>query len=201
MTCSYPSIPSVADSVANEGLVAATTTYNYPTTASNLNDVPQFTQRTDNWAGNTNGVAITTFSSNPTAGTTSVTDPYGVITETQKSTGGPFAGLVYSTTVKAANGTVAARADFVYGKRTQAFRVAICWRAAMYTAAMILSDIARHMTRMPVPNSGAISMIQTTRIAMIQAVTFTIRTTAMGTVVRLLTMPARMIQARPIAAT
>ena len=107
MARTNPYYPNVTDTVGSEGLVAATTTYDYPTTASNLSDVPPFTQRTDNWAGNTNGgAAVTYFSSNPTTGTTSVTDPYGVITETKKFISGYFAGLVQETTVKKSNGDI-----------------------------------------------------------------------------------------------
>jgi hypothetical protein len=47
---------STPGTVTNEGTQAAITTYNYPTTANNLSDVPTYTTRTDDWAGRTTSV-------------------------------------------------------------------------------------------------------------------------------------------------
>ena len=75
--------------VTGEGQNAATTEYNYPTTTTNLADVPTFTRRTDDWAGRTTGMNGTsdppfwTFSNNETAGLSIVTAPDGTVTETQ----------------------------------------------------------------------------------------------------------------------
>ena len=106
---------TIEDYVTQEGTVAATTTYNYPLIPSNLTDVPQFTQRNDNWAGNTNGGdVITTFSSNQTTGITTVTDAYGRVTETKKILTGSFTGLVNETCLKNSSGTVLAKTVLEY---------------------------------------------------------------------------------------
>ena len=87
MTVSSTSLTQTG-TVTNEGLQAARTTYNYPTTANALSDVPNYTRRTDDWAGRTTGMPDTgeapyyTFSVNQAAGTSTVTAPDTMVTET-----------------------------------------------------------------------------------------------------------------------
>jgi RHS repeat-associated protein len=74
-------------SVSTEGTQAALTTYNYPTTASALSDVPAYTRRTDEWAGRTTGMPTTgeapyfTFAVDQANGITTVTSPDNTVTE------------------------------------------------------------------------------------------------------------------------
>ena len=76
-------------SVSSEGLQAALTTYNYPTTPSSLSDVPKYTRRTDDWAGRTVGMPGTgeapfyTFAVDEPNGTSTVTAPDNTVIETQ----------------------------------------------------------------------------------------------------------------------
>lgn len=87
MTVSSTAIDSTG-SVSTEGEQAALTTYNYPTTASALTDVPAYTRRTDDWAGRTTGMPSTgdapfyTFSVDQTNGISSVKAPDDTVTET-----------------------------------------------------------------------------------------------------------------------
>ncbi len=114
--------PGTPDTISNEGQIAATTTYDYPLVASNLNDIPQFTQRTDDWAGNTLGYAVPTyFSSNPSAGTTSSTDFNGVVTESKRILTGSFAGLIGETVIKNSGGTI-------LSKSVQEYDPGMIWR-------------------------------------------------------------------------
>lgn len=53
MTASTTSTSSTG--TVTEGTIAATTTYDYYTTASGISDVPTFAHRTDDWAGRTGG--------------------------------------------------------------------------------------------------------------------------------------------------
>ncbi len=74
-------------SVTSEGTQAALTTYNYPTTASALSDVPAYTRRTDEWAGRTTGMPTTgeapyfTFGVDQTNGITTITAPDNTVSE------------------------------------------------------------------------------------------------------------------------
>lgn len=77
-------------SVSSPGSEAAVTTYNYPTSASNLTDAPIYSQRSDDWAGRTTGMGGTfsnlptyTFAVNETTGTSTVTAPDDTVTETK----------------------------------------------------------------------------------------------------------------------
>jgi RHS repeat-associated protein len=51
-----------AGNITNFGQVVASTEYNYPLTPSNLSTAPRYTQRTDDWSGNTGGPVVYTFS-------------------------------------------------------------------------------------------------------------------------------------------
>lgn len=53
-------LTSATGSITNEGLYAASTEYNYPTTTG-VTDEPKYTTRTDNWQGNTGGAAVTAY--------------------------------------------------------------------------------------------------------------------------------------------
>lgn len=64
-----------AGTVSGEGTQAALTTYNYPTTPSNLSDAPTYQTRTDDWAGRVSAQPVYTFSANPTTGVSTVTSP------------------------------------------------------------------------------------------------------------------------------
>lgn len=74
---------TTAGSVSSEGSQAAQTTYDYPTSASALTDVPVYSHRTDEWAGRTTGGSAPSyeFSGNPSTGVSTVTAPDGTITE------------------------------------------------------------------------------------------------------------------------
>ncbi len=107
-------------SVSNEGIQATLTTYNYPTTPSNLADVPSFTRRTDDWAGRTTGMPGTgeapfyTFAVDQPNGISTVTAPDNTVTETHTivAPGQWNDGLVSETFVKqGANGSILARTE------------------------------------------------------------------------------------------
>jgi YD repeat-containing protein len=100
--------------VTGEGVTAASTEYNYPTTASALSEVPKYTRRTDDWAGRTTGTAAPYYTFNVTEGTTNlsmVTAPDGSVTETETygSTSSGLSGLVKQVTIKSASGAVLSR--------------------------------------------------------------------------------------------
>ena len=102
---------SSGGSVTAEGTMAARTTYNYPTSAQSLTDVPTYGTRTDDWAGRTTsmgGVApYYTFTTNEATGVSTVTAPDGTITETQTivNSGQWNDGLVSDTYVKSSSTT------------------------------------------------------------------------------------------------
>ncbi len=74
---------TTAGSVSREGSQAAQTTYDYPTTASALTDVPVYSNRTDEWAGRTTSGSAPSygFTGNQSTGVSTVTAPDGTITE------------------------------------------------------------------------------------------------------------------------
>lgn len=81
---------STTGSVTSDGQSAAVTEYNYPTQPSALTDAPTYTRRTDDWAGRTTGVGgnpqqppYYTFAVDAAAGTTTVTAPDGIVTQTE----------------------------------------------------------------------------------------------------------------------
>ena len=51
---------SETGSITSDGLFAASTEYNYPSTTG-VSDVPKYTTRTDDWQGNTSGPLVTTY--------------------------------------------------------------------------------------------------------------------------------------------
>ncbi len=71
----------------NEGTLAATTTYNYegtplrPIPSDGLADAPDYTQRTDDWAGRVSAQPVYQFSVDKAAGISTVTAPDGSVTE------------------------------------------------------------------------------------------------------------------------
>jgi len=107
MTVSSTSTSS-AGSVTNEGTQAALTTYDYPTTACALIDVPKYAHRTDDWAGRTTSVGGNapsyTFDNSTATGEkiSTVTAPDGTIVETHTidNGGGWNDGLVKETKVE-----------------------------------------------------------------------------------------------------
>jgi RHS repeat-associated protein len=106
-------VDATTRALTDYGVEAAATTYNYPVTASGLTDVPAFTTRTDDWAGRTSAQSVYTFSNNAAQGTTSVTAPDGVVTETKTYTDlvDPLAwknGMLKEMTVRKPDGTVLA---------------------------------------------------------------------------------------------
>jgi hypothetical protein len=109
--------------ISSEGAQAALTTYNYPTTPSNLADVPAYTRRTDDWAGRTTGMPGTgeapyyTFALDQPNGVSTVTAPDGTVTETHSivAPGQWNDGMVNQIIVKqAANGPPIARTDITW---------------------------------------------------------------------------------------
>ncbi len=88
MTVSTTSLTSPGSVTAN-GTQAAVTTYNYPTSASSLTDVPAYTTRTDDWAGRTTGGSAPYYTFATSTATnekiSTVTAPDGTITETHSN--------------------------------------------------------------------------------------------------------------------
>lgn len=102
MTASSTSTSSTGTVTEGANTVAATTTYNYPTSASSLTDSPSYTQRTDDWAGRTTGSAPQYTFENVESSTevlSRVTAPDGGVTETVsiKNSGQWDDGLVKET--------------------------------------------------------------------------------------------------------
>jgi RHS repeat-associated protein len=105
MTASSTSTTSTGTVTEGSNTVAATTTYNYPTSGSGLTDAPTYTQRTDDWAGRTTGSAPTyTFETieSSTEVLTRVIAPDGGVTETVsiKNSGQWDDGLVKETRIQ-----------------------------------------------------------------------------------------------------
>src|SRR6266704_1191372 len=104
MTASTDSLTTAGTVTEGTNSVAATTTYNYPTTASSLSDVPTYTTRTDEWAGRTNGGSAPSysFSVNESTGVSTVTAPDGTVTESDATVdaGQWDDGLISDTYVK-----------------------------------------------------------------------------------------------------
>src|SRR6266568_3761759 len=104
MTVSTDSLTTAGTVTEGTNSVAATTTYNYPTTASSLSDVPTYTTRTDEWAGRTNGGSAPSysFSVNESTGVSTVTAPDGTVTESDATVdaGQWDDGLISDTYVK-----------------------------------------------------------------------------------------------------
>lgn len=105
MTVSTDSLTDTG-SVTAEGTEAATTSYNYPTTASGLSDPPAYTERSDDWAGRTGGgsapVHYFSVSADEVEVVSTVVTPDGTITETHGMVdpGFPTDGLVTKVIVK-----------------------------------------------------------------------------------------------------
>jgi RHS repeat-associated protein len=105
MTASTTSTSSTGTVTEGTNTTAATTTYNYPTSASSLTDAPTYTQRTDDWAGRTTGSApVYTFatSESSTEVLARVTAPDGSVSETVsiKNSGQWDDGLVKETRIQ-----------------------------------------------------------------------------------------------------
>ena len=115
MTASTTSTSSLGTVTEGTNTIAATTTYDYYTTASALSDVPTFSHRTDEWAGRTGGGSAPQYIfavSEPTGETVStVTAPDGTIMETRniRNTGAWNDGLVTQTTVQNSSSVVYAK--------------------------------------------------------------------------------------------
>lgn len=88
MSVSYAGLDQTG-TVTSEGQMAASTEYNYPVAPANLSDAPDYTRRTDDWAGRTTGMNGTSsapyyiFGVNKTTGLSTVTAPDGTATETK----------------------------------------------------------------------------------------------------------------------
>ena len=113
MTASTTSTSSTG--TATEGTTAATTYYEYPTTANGLSDVPTFARRTDEWAGRTSGGSspeyLFSVSDGSTETVTTVTAPDGTIRESRtiKNAGAWNDGLVKEIVIRDATPTVFAK--------------------------------------------------------------------------------------------
>ncbi|HEX8142063.1 MAG TPA: hypothetical protein VF553_05665, partial [Pyrinomonadaceae bacterium] len=108
--------PLPMGSVTSEGVVAASTEYDYPTTASALSDVPKYTRRTDDWAGRNPSTPPPFYAFSVTEGTTNlstVAAPDNTITETETyGSSHSMAGMVKQITVKLTGGAVLSRTVF-----------------------------------------------------------------------------------------
>ncbi|HYV11705.1 MAG TPA: DUF4214 domain-containing protein [Pyrinomonadaceae bacterium] len=112
MTASTTSTSSTG--TATEGTTAATTSYDYDTTANALSDVPVFAHRTDDWAGRTGGgsapqytFAVSEQSSEVISTVTSPgSNPTIMETHTTKNPGSWNDGLVAETRVQNSSSTV-----------------------------------------------------------------------------------------------
>jgi hypothetical protein len=85
MTVSSDSLTETG-SVTSDGIEAASVAYNYPTTAEDLVDPPQYTERSDDWTGRTGGGSAPIHKFSVTADESEVVSvvetPNGTITET-----------------------------------------------------------------------------------------------------------------------
>jgi len=105
MTVSSESLTETG-SVTSDGSEAASAAYNYPTTASDLEDPPAYTQRTDDWAGRTGSgsapVHQFSVSADESEVVSTVVTPDGTITETHAivDPGFPTDGLVTKVVVE-----------------------------------------------------------------------------------------------------
>jgi RHS repeat-associated protein len=112
MTASTTSTSSTGTVTEGTNTTAATTTYDYHTTANAISDVPTFAHRTDEWAGRTTGGSppqyTFAFSEGTSDTTSTITAPDGSVSIT-KSIKNPASwndGLVTETRVQNGSGTV-----------------------------------------------------------------------------------------------
>lgn len=112
MTASTTSTSSTGTVTEGTNTTAATTTYDYPTTASGLSDLPTYSRRTDEWAGRTTGGSAPYYtfavSETSTETTSTVTAPDGTVgtSKSIKNTGVWNDGLVTETQVQNSSSVV-----------------------------------------------------------------------------------------------
>ena len=115
MTASTTSTSSLGSATEGTNTTAATTTYDYPTSASALTDVPTFTHRTDEWAGRTTGGSAPQYtfavSEGSTDRTSTVTAPDGTVSVTlsNKNPGVWNDGLITEIRIQNSSSTVFAK--------------------------------------------------------------------------------------------
>lgn len=104
MTASSTSTSTAGTVSTSSAAIAARTTYEYPSSAQGLSDVPTYSTRTDEWAGRTTGGSAPSysFSTNESTGVSTVTAPDGTVSETDANpiAGQWYDGLVTDTYVK-----------------------------------------------------------------------------------------------------
>ena len=119
MTASTTSTSSTGTVTEGSNTQAAITTYNYPTSASALTDLPTFSTRTDDWAGRTTGSAPQysfAYSEGTSDTTSTVTAPDGAVrvTISIKNTNGWNNGLITETRVQNSSSVVFAKAIYTW---------------------------------------------------------------------------------------
>ena len=118
MTASTNSTSTTGTVTEGSNTQAAITTYNYPTSASSLTNLPTFSTRTDDWAGRTNGGSAPQYSFAVSEGTsdttTTVTAPDGAVSVTIniKASGAWNNGLITEKRVQNSSSVVFAKTEF-----------------------------------------------------------------------------------------
>ncbi len=120
MTASTTSTSSTGTVTEGSNTQAATTTYDYPTSAGGLNEVPTFAHRTDDWAGRTGGGSAPQYSFSVSEGTSDTTstviapDGTRTVTLSIKNPGAWNDGLISETQVQNSSSVVFARTVFTW---------------------------------------------------------------------------------------
>lgn len=112
MTASTTSTSSIGTVTEGSNTTAATTKYDYPTSARGLSDLPTFAYREDEWAGRTSGGSAPRYTFSVSEGssetTTTITAPDGTVTVTKsiKNSGAWNDGLVTETSIQNSSSVV-----------------------------------------------------------------------------------------------
>ena len=118
MTASTTSTSSTGTVTEGTNTTAATTTYDYNTSASGLSDVPAFAHRADDWAGRTSGGSAPEYAFSLSEGSTettyTTTAPNGALTVTRsiKNSGAWNDGLIKEIRVENSSGTLFSKTEF-----------------------------------------------------------------------------------------
>lgn len=120
MTGSTTSTSSTGTVSEGSNTIAATTTYDYYTSANNLSDVPVFAHRTDEWAGRTGGGSAPQYtfavSEGSTETTSTITAPDGTVAVTLsiKNSGAWDDGLIKETRIQNGSSVVFSKTVFAW---------------------------------------------------------------------------------------
>lgn len=112
MTASTTSTSSTGTVTEGSNTTAATTSYDYPTSAGSLSDLPTFAHRQDEWAGRTSGGSAPQYTFSVSEGSTETTStviaPDGTVTVTKsiKNSGSWNDGLVTETNMQNSSSVV-----------------------------------------------------------------------------------------------